>query len=74
MKLPHNDHDVIQYERENYPTRSSGIIPPWGCINQGAAARADINKWLEGMTDEEMVKHLENEREYQKSIGNNKYY
>ncbi len=64
MKLPNNDHDVIQHERENYPTRSSGIIPTWGCINQGAAARADINNWLEGMTDEERAKRLKDNKRF----------
>ena len=73
MKLPSNDHDIQAYERENYPTRSNGIIPTWLRSEKWLVAK-EQKEWIDGMSAEEWQKHLSNELEYQKSKGNAKYY
>ena len=73
MKLPSNDHDIIQHERENYPSGGNGMIPTW-LKGESKAASKYQREWVDGMTEEEHAKHLANELEYQKSIGNAKYY
>ena len=74
MKLPNNDHSLDQHHRENYPTRSNGIIPTWVKRREGKDARKYINAWLDEMTPEERQQHNEREIEYQKSISNAEYY
>jgi len=73
MKLPSNDHYIQEHERENYPTRSNGIIPTW-LKGESKAASNYQREWVDSMTPEQHAKHLANELEYQKCIGNAKYY
>ena len=73
LVLPNNDHDVQQHERENYPTRSNGIIPTWFKGESKEASKCQ-REWIEGMTPEQHAKHLENELFYQQSKNNAKYY
>jgi hypothetical protein len=73
LTLPHNDHDIQTYERENYPIGGNGIIPTW-LKGESKAASKYQTEWVEGMTAEEREKHLQREKEYQQSLGNNKYY
>ena len=74
MRLPSNDHLLDQHHRENYPTRSNGIIPTWVKRREGKDARKYLNAWLDDMTPEERQQHNEREAEYQKSISNAEYY
>lgn len=74
MKLPSNDHSLDQHHRENYPTRSNGIIPTWVKRREGKDARKYLNAWLDEMTPEERQQHLENEAQLKRNYEEQKYY
>jgi len=73
MKLPSNDYNLDQHHSENYPTRSNGIIPTW-LKGESKEASKYQRGWVDGMSADEWQKHLKREKEYQQSLGNNKYY
>ena len=74
MKLPSNDHSLDQHHRENYPTRSNGIIPTWVKRREGKDARKYLNAWLDDMSPEERQQHLENEAQLKRNYEEQKYY
>lgn len=73
MTYPNNDHSIEQHHREHYPTTGEGIIPKW-IKGESKAASKYQREWIDNMTPEEHGKFLKREADYQKSIGNAKYY
>ena len=74
MRLQSNDYLLDQHHRENYPTRSNGIIPTWVKRREGKDARKYLNAWLDEMTPEERQQHLENEAQLKRNYEEQKYY